>query len=1065
MHTPKSSSARYGLRIHSPSPSAKRSNAGISACDFIPRIGVLVLFFSFCLLGSFLPLALHGQESTVGTIEGRVLSSASNSYLENVSVNIDGTTRKTVTGSDGTYRFYDVPAGDVTIRAIYVGMEEKAEQVTVSPGKTVECNIELRATILDRLMAKDDKDVVKLEPITVVGTREFDAQALSMNERRTAPNIKNVVSFDEFSTVSDGNVGEFLKFIPGVTLAYSGIVAAEISVRGFPGAATAVTINGSELATGSYVQSRMNLAFGIPVNNISRIEVTKVPTPDMPASGLGGNINIISKSGFQQKERLFSYSIYSAVNLNPNQSYAISTQAVRGFQPKLQASRIQPSIDLNYTMPINEKFAVSLSGSRLRNYYQAEFTTPEWNLDTLVQTRSGYNVNPEIVTQTNWRVGADWKVGANDMIQVSMQRRLRESLAGTPVLQLNYGSGATGGETFTQGTAAGVGSATLSGGSYSLENSTRLAEFHYTHDGKVWKINADASRSSGNTFLGDGLKGTLFGVSSTLPDLIIRGDGIGSTSKDIGSLVPASVTAVNRSGQPVDVFNGNNYGLSSITVLARNFESNYDSAKVNFSREFATRIPFTLKTGLSVQRQKWDAHFQQDVYAFRPTATFNDRLVENYRLVDPGYSNSPTLPKFAGRRVQWISPSRVYELFRDHPDYFVLNETNSHTVAVNNSKKLEETVSAAFLRGDVKLAHDKLWIVAGVRYERTDDEGYGPLSDPRLRFVMDANGNFVLDSAGNRIRITTNSLENLKLYLLERAAHVKNSYGDFYPSLNARYEIRERIIARFGYARTIGRPNLTLIMPGVTITEPSSSGGTGRVTVINTGLTPWTADNYDLSLESYQFKDGFGSIGVFHKEIKNFFVSSAFPATAELLEKYGAPTELTTNYEIRTQGNGGDATISGMEIGYRQSLTFLPDWARGLQVYANYTKLKLSGSTTADFSGFNPESYNWGINLIRPRYFVKFSMQYQGETRRAASGTTGTYTVYNYSRGFKRDTLSAEYRFKRGFGVFIDVKDFLSGRGFQDEQLRYAENTPDYAKHQRLMDWGVSVTVGIKGEF
>ena len=38
--------------------------------------------------------------------------------------------------------------------------------------------------------------------------------------------------------------------------------------------------------------------------------MTKVPTPEMPASGLGGSINLVSRSGFESKRRRFSYDFY-----------------------------------------------------------------------------------------------------------------------------------------------------------------------------------------------------------------------------------------------------------------------------------------------------------------------------------------------------------------------------------------------------------------------------------------------------------------------------------------------------------------------------------------------------------------------------------------------------------------------------------------------------------------------------------------------------------------------------------------------------------------------------------
>jgi outer membrane receptor protein involved in Fe transport len=269
---------------------------------------------------------------------------------------------------------------------------------------------------------------------------------------------------------------------------------------------------------------------------------------------------------------------------------------------------------------------------------------------------------------------------------------------------------------------------------------------------------------------------------------------------------------------------------------------------------------------------------------------------------------------------------------------------------------------------------------------------------------------------------------------------------------------------RFGFARTIGRPDLGLIIPGITVSEASASTAQGTITVINTGLKPWTANNFDLSLESYFLKGGFGTFSLFQKNIQNFFTAVRTPATQELLELYGVPpSESYLNYDILTRANGGDAQVKGFEFSYKQDLLFLPTWASGLQLFINYTKNYLSGSATADFSQFNPETISWGASLVRPRYLLRFTMAQQAETRRSATTVVGRV---NYQGALDRDTFSAEYQLTKNLSVYGQVSDLLSG-GYSDRFLIYdkSQSTPDYAKLDRIIEHGVSVTVGIKGTF
>ena len=50
---------------------------------------------------------------------------------------------------------------------------------------------------------------------------------------------------------------------------------------------------------------------------------------------------------------------------------------------------------------------------------------------------------------------------------------------------------------------------------------------------------------------------------------------------------------------------------------------------------------------------------------------------------------------------------------------------------------------------------------------------------------------------------------------------------------------------------------------------------------------------------------------------------------------------------------------------YKQALTFLPHWARGVQVFANASAQRATGPRSANFAGYVPRSGSWGISLTR----------------------------------------------------------------------------------------------------
>ena len=69
---------------------------------------------------------------------------------------------------------------------------------------------------------------------------------------------------------------------------------------------------------------------------------------------------------------------------------------------------------------------------------------------------------------------------------------------------------------------------------------------------------------------------------------------------------------------------------------------------------------------------------------------------------------------------------------------------------------IEETVSALYAQAEVRLLQNRLLLLTGVRYEKTEVDGAGELFDPAAVFQRDARGNFCATRpervSGNRRR-------------------------------------------------------------------------------------------------------------------------------------------------------------------------------------------------------------------------------------------------------------------------------------------------------------------------
>jgi TonB-dependent receptor len=1011
------------------------------------------------------PALVHpvsAQAAPAGVITGRVLNASTGTYLENVRIRISGTNLEAITDQEGSYRLAGVPAGDLQLTASYIGLTEVSRPVTIAAGQPGRCDFELALPASGR--SGQPGAIVTLDKVTVVEAREFSAQALALNEQRQAANIKNVVAADEYNGAAAGQLGDFLKFIPGVSAIYSGNLATDISVRGLPGFTTGVSINGGDVAAASVGESRNVQIYAVPLNNVSRIEVSKVPTPDMPAAGLGGSVNIINRDGFQHKAPRFNYSLSSSFN----GSRAFNLKNLPGPTERIRGRNLNPDLDLSYLRPINDSLAVTMAFSRIYPRTRSDATSANYDLNTNIQTSNGWTPDSQFILQTSGQFGVDWKIGRNDTLNASVQQSRRDGYWATSTFGTTFGAGATGGPSFTQGAPTAVGSVSQSFDyRYRIQNSVS-GLLRYSHKGDVWRFDTSLGLSSGKTHEGSTDKGYFENSSGAISNLLIRGDGIGTAARK-EKLLPVKYTVADRTGAAVDILDGNAYSITTATVFDRNWEDQRLNGKADLTRSFALRLPLTLKSGIAVNRQDWSRNQSDQSYAFLPGTSAAERTAGRWGLVDESFSAA--LKPYPGNKVvHWISPKKTYDLYRQRPDLFVLDRAAEYTTQANNDKRIVETISAGYVRADLKAFDNRLLVVTGVRFENTADEGWGPLQDPTAQYQRDAKGNLVRNAAGSPILITTDTLERAKLRYQRRGTHVERSYHDFYPSVNTSYSLRQDLLLRAAYAQTIGRPDLNNILPGITLSDVTAPPGNRLISVVNTGLKPWTSRNYDLSLESYAIKGAIASVGVFQKDIKNFFGATRYRATPELLTSLDLPVEPEyLDYDVATTTNVGSAKITGCEFGYKQALTFLPDWARGLQVFINHTKMTLGGENASDFSGFNPKNTSWGVQLTRPRFVVKLNCSIMGETRRApvaASAASGIPAgTYLWQGEYRRYTLSGEYRFSRRFGVYWSFGDFDT-KGFNPVQRRYATpTTPDYARYQRIQEWGMTVTAGIKGEF
>src|SRR5436305_1956099 len=150
------------------------------------------------------------------------------------------------------------------------------------PGQTTVGEINLTSAASPSAASGADGSVVKLEAFTVSSEREGNAKAI-MQQRRNM-NITTSVSSDIFGDVTDGNVGEFLKYLPGVDLDYVESETRGPRLGGMDAQYVGVSFDGVKLAsadanrTGDLGPATSFEAFSI--SSIESIEINRTASAD-----------------------------------------------------------------------------------------------------------------------------------------------------------------------------------------------------------------------------------------------------------------------------------------------------------------------------------------------------------------------------------------------------------------------------------------------------------------------------------------------------------------------------------------------------------------------------------------------------------------------------------------------------------------------------------------------------------------------------------------------------------------------------------------------------------------
>lgn len=926
-----------------------------------PFAGALRLIFALALLSC----AARAQSN--GVVTGQISNAATSIFLEGAEVGVEGTNNYTLTDREGRYELL-LPPGVVTLVARYTGLEPQKITVEVKPGARVNQPIALGSS------------VYKLEAFTVSGPREGSARAIT--QQREAPNVKNVVASDSFGNVADGNIGDFLQQLPGITAVYVGADVRSVQIRGIDGALNSVTMDGDRIASSQSAGLGRTFEFEqASLNNIETIEVTKAPTPDMDADSIGGNVNVVTKSAFDRAQpRSFSYSIGGVWR---PKFYTRSDNWLR--EP---IKNIGPSLNFNYQDRIGpeKRIGIGLTATyhsqpggdtaALANY-QAALVEPYYVTNISVPRPAGA---PRTRLATSAKI--EYKLSEHTTISLNSvynwfheTNDTRAMLLGTSANVANFRPGYT---SFFEEVLANANSSsqiTLS----TDDKSGRTYQFVPTvrHRFPGLEIDYGGSFSNSQTYYDYAPDGRHF-QSRPKGTITYRLNNIGFTIDRRESLKWPKYAQT----AGAELFDLNSYGTLLITQSDRMSEDEVKTAKVNLKKTFTiAELPTFVKMGGTFRQQERRLENHSRRYNFVGADgrqnTDDDKLGQ-FLDTTPKWSDSNE----GYRQPPWANPFAVARHQALFPNLWLEDAAFANTSQLSNDREITETVTAGYAMAHMRIR--ALTVLAGVRVEKTETDAEGPLQ---------VGAAFV----GRQRR--------------------KGDYIDTFPGVHLRYSPTRNLISRLSYSNGIGRPSFDSLIPLDTINDTSRT-----ISRRNTALKPQYSDNYDATLEYYFEPVGSVSVSAFQKDVRDF----QFNATS--IVGSGPDNGFEGQYEgytVSMARNGGNARYRGLELAYQQQFTFLPGFWRGFGFSANFTKLTTRGdyggtTATTQVAGFIPKTSNIALSYLGYGWNLRLNAVWRSTY---LVGNNANPALLRYQEPKLQINLKTKYSFTPRFALFCDIEN------------------------------------------
>jgi iron complex outermembrane receptor protein len=1007
---------------------------------------------AFCC--GWLATALALQAQGTGSIQGRVYNPATQQYVRNAEVRLEGTNQVVNTETDGSFTFNNVPAGAASVSITYTGYDTARESFTVSAGQTAvrEINLTSAAT-----RANVGGETIQLQAFTVSTEREGNAKAIM--EQKKNMNVTTSVASDIFGDVTDGNIGEFLKFLPGVDVDYVESETRGPRLGGMDAQYTAVSFDGVRLAsadanrTGDLGRATSFEAFSI--SSIESIEIHRTTSSDMDADAPAGTINMKTRRAFERKGRRIGYNV--SLNFNSDEFHLRKNPGPGGNDE--YKARLNYSFEYSDVF-LNQRLGIVASINHVDSYTEQYRHNMTYN-----KTPTAADPRPMVLTALNFKDGnknigkdtytltADFKASSRLILSNALiynyalgQFYNREVTfnAGLNNANVNLGRSTILGdgvtEVRTNATADASRNSAMGGGSASKRTHTfTLApRFEYKIDNWVVDGGVAYSRSFNNYEAVEKGHTANDPVNSIPSGFVATRSGITSHEWTIQQTSgPDWFDLANRTNPRM----GNEGRYARTEIYAGELNARWTTPL----ERFPTSIKFGSKWAEEGRKNGNETvYYNYQYIGPGGGATGSWAQFPNANLFDTGRSNILTTKNTAGQVMTIPRPdsNKIADLFAQRPDLFVniANADAYYNAFIGNRRNVLQTVTAGYGMADIRVS-PKLNVRTGVRFERTENESRD--FDPKTPSEVAAAG-FPVSTAGRPTTIPGYQYQYMTNPLVTRV----KEYDNFFPMIAVKYNFNRDLQFHAGFNKAISRPPVDSLSGAWLVNET-----THVVTSPNPNLLPEYSKNFSARLAYYFEPAGQLSVTVAQNTIRNLRETRRGSADEFGLgddPEYGS-------YEFQSPFNvANPRRFRSLEVAYNQSLPFRHEALRGISIQTAYTR----AYADARRGNLLPHRFTSSLGYSYKRFRGRAGVVWRDDTDDGSNAT-------DYGRFRRHDTkldIGGEFRLTKWASLFFQGRNVFNGG------QTWMEGPPTNVQGQGAAirvyeNYGANWNFGFKGTF